>query len=152
MAILVKFPMTPNRKSSTEMPKTEFILEMKYSAIAYNNNAAIEMVLLPKRCTIHPAKGIVNNEPKGNMKSIAPNSASLKPNISFTSGIRDAQLEKISPEKKKYNEIADLCMFGGCSVKKNRDLLVPIEYNECRLIRVQLHLPQGRMPCCPVLQ
>jgi hypothetical protein len=39
---------------------------------------------------------------------MAPNSASLSANISFTSGILEAQLEKMSPAKKKYNDMAVL--------------------------------------------
>jgi hypothetical protein len=42
------------------------------------------------------------------MNRTAPNSASLRANLSFTSGILEAQLEKTRPAKKKYNEMAVL--------------------------------------------
>jgi hypothetical protein len=60
--------------------------------------------------------GMVSKDPNGNMKSMAPSSASFSPNRSLTSGILDAQLEKTKPEKKKYKEMATLGMVYKCAV------------------------------------
>jgi hypothetical protein len=64
------------------------------------------MNLLPNLSTAHPAKGSAMNEPRGSMKSTAPSSASLSLNVSLNTGMRDAQHEKIKPQKKNRTATA----------------------------------------------
>ena len=90
------------------MLNTDWAFEIKKSNTVYRRIELTEANLLPKRCTTHPATGNANNAPKGSIKRTAPNSASLSENISFTSGILEAQLEKMSPAKKKYRDMAVL--------------------------------------------
>jgi hypothetical protein len=59
------------------------------------------MGLLPNLATSHPAIGSEVSSPAGNPSKTPPNAALLKCNFCWMFGIRDAQLEKHSPAKKK---------------------------------------------------
>ena len=98
--------MNPKKKRTAESCGTVDIMEMENNEPEYSSRDRILISLLPNVCTTQPDRGNAQRAPSGSAKSTAPNSASLKLNISFTVGIRDAQLEKINPHTTKYMEIA----------------------------------------------
>jgi len=61
--------------------------------------------------TSHPENGKLINELMGKTKSKLPNSASLKENVSLMVGIREAQLEKHTPDRKKERPSAALILL-----------------------------------------
>jgi hypothetical protein len=70
-------------------------------AKARTRKAKVIGTRLSYRATNHPDIGRPINELIGMNKRIVPNSASLNPKKLFIVGIRDAQLEKQIPERKK---------------------------------------------------
>lgn len=74
-------------------------------------NAMVMGTRLSNFATSHPEIGKPMSELIGIARSMVPNSASLNPKVVLMVGIRDAQLEKQTPERKKY------------TLKKNRCLL-----------------------------
>jgi hypothetical protein len=67
----------------------------------YKTRTTALTCLLPHRCTNQPEAGKAERAPSGNMNKTPPSSASLKLNLSFTSGILEAQVENTIPRKKK---------------------------------------------------
>jgi hypothetical protein len=94
-------PKNPNRNNEMERPIEEPTAATEYSEHEYKSNERKLIFLLPNLSTIQPEMGRALRAPKGSINKTAPSWASLKPNLSFTDGILDAQDEKISPIKKK---------------------------------------------------
>ena len=65
--------------------------------------------LLPFLDTNHPERGSETSKPTGNEKRTKPNSVSDKPSFCCIAGMRDAQLAKTNPNKKKKADTATRC-------------------------------------------
>lgn len=79
--------------------------------------------LLSYLVSSQPEKGRPMRELIGIVSRIVPNSASLKPKAVLMVGIRDAQLEKLNPERKKNALKATRCL----TIKS-----IPHHLSECK--------------------
>jgi hypothetical protein len=68
--------------------------------------------------TSQPDKGRPTIELTGIVSRIVPNSASFRSKADLMVGIRDAQLEKLNPERKKKTLSESLCLFIDCIMVK----------------------------------
>src|SRR3984957_329895 len=80
---------------------------------AYSRAASRATGRLPKRATSQPASGREVSNPAGSDRSTAPRAALSRCNFRRISGIRDAQLEKHSPARKKKQLTAIRCSRRG---------------------------------------
>ncbi len=103
--MLPRFPKKPKQKRTIERSPIVFTIGIANKVSTYNNNVVKLIFLLPALAIIQPDKGREESAPNGNIKRRLPNSTSLKKYLSFISGMRDAQDEKMNPKKKKYKEI-----------------------------------------------
>jgi hypothetical protein len=106
MAMFTLSPMNPKMNRDAERANTEVHHDREHRDAAYSIIETTLMNLLPKRSTAHPANGNAMKEPRGSMKSTPPSSASFRSNLSLNTGIREAQLEKIKPQKKNKTATA----------------------------------------------
>lgn len=75
--------------------------EMQESAVTSMHSAMNKGTLLSKRDTNQPDMGTPINELTGINSKMVPNAASLRPKVALMVGIREAQVEKQTPDKKK---------------------------------------------------
>lgn len=68
--------------------------------------AIVAIFLLPNLATSQPDKGKLSIDPTGNANKTPPSAASFKCSLDLRSGIRLAQLAKLSPAIKKKAETA----------------------------------------------
>lgn len=74
-------------------------------------NAAVNGTRLSYRDTSQPDIGKPINELIGMKRRMVPNSASLYPKVVLIVGIREAQVEKQTPERKKNTLRKNRCLF-----------------------------------------
>lgn len=91
------------------------IIELE-QAIRINDNAfkpkpIASGTLLLNLDMIYPENGRPNKELIGKTNNRVPNSASFNKNVDFIVGIRDAQVEKLNPERKKKTPKENLCLL-----------------------------------------
>lgn len=98
--MLYKFPQMPNRYNEPISNGVELASPSNNSAAGYNIDATDKMVLLPCFVTRLPETKRPVICPIGNANNTPPNAALLKCKASFISGMRLAQLEKVSPKTK----------------------------------------------------
>src|SRR5450631_4876881 len=99
--ILRRLPAIPKRKrqatNSPEVPASP----RRGKVNAYNKAEHITTGLLPNFATSHPAIGRDTSNPVGKPRRTPPRTALLRCNFDWMPGIRDAQLEKHNPARKK---------------------------------------------------
>jgi hypothetical protein len=101
MEILSRFPAIPKRKRQATNSPGVRASPRRGKVNAYNRAEPITTGLLPNLATSHPAIGRDTNNPVGKPSSTPPRTALLRCNFDWMPGMRDAQLEKHNPARKK---------------------------------------------------
>ena len=93
--------------------KVEVVLAnpIKERQVAFTRKPTVKGILLSSLVTSQPEKGSPINELMGIVRRMEPNSASLSPKAALMVGIREAQLEKLIPDRKKNTLRENRCLF-----------------------------------------
>ena len=99
--ILSRFPPIPNTKRPATNCQACVTTPSTGSVPAYSKAAVIAIGRLPIRATSQPASGKETISPAGKPSSTPPSAALSKCNFVWMLGMREAQLKKQSPARKK---------------------------------------------------
>jgi hypothetical protein len=91
-----------NRNKANTNVKGVVARPIKERQREFSTNATVRGTLVSNLDTSHPDKGSPIKELMGMVRRMVPSSASFRCKASLMVGIRDAQLEKLKPERKKY--------------------------------------------------
>ncbi len=94
--------------------KVVFAKPIKARQMAFTIKAIVIGMRLSNWVTNQPDKGSPIKELTGMVRRTEPNSASLRPKDALMVGIRDAQLEKLTPDKKKNKLRETRCALNDC--------------------------------------
>src|SRR5687768_16646770 len=99
--ILQRLPTRPKKNNTPASCQAVCTKPINGNSNAYEMAAGITIFLLPKCVTSQPEKGSDMRSPTGKASNTAPRPASLRWRYCLISGIREAQLAKQTPAKKK---------------------------------------------------
>lgn len=103
-----------NKNKANTSVKGVFAKPIKERQREFNRKATVKGILVSNLETNQPDKGKPIKELTGIDSRIVPNSASFKFKADLMVGIRDAQLEKLKPERKKKILSEIRCLLINC--------------------------------------